>query len=625
MALDPSSGWSYYKEIQISDTANVSADYQMKLKVYSGNGDDNTADGIIYCDNHCEDFPNDIRFGTTNDPSTATQLAQWIEESDATSATIWVKLPSDGSDIIYMFVGNSSASQYSNGDDTFLFFDDFEGTSLDTSKWTVSGSVSVSNSEVILNPGSEIVSTSTFQYKALRAKWKYRNIQYYGVSYVAFRNGDANLPLVETEAYGRETYYRHFTRDGTTLNTVYSDLAHDSSYHIIDIIWASSTKAKFYIDDGHYKESTQNIPTTNLPVMAFARGGSGKNVTTILDWILVRKYADPEPTWSSFGSWTEISAVQTHEKDYSTSALLKARLSKSIIFSVLAQKQFKSEFNSDATLIFRWLKGLTASSQLKKTQALISSISALLEIAKSLSTNFDSLTILRQLLSHELDADLKKTQELLHELSALLRSTKQLSSDFSALIGAYGIKNVEIDTLLSGLQKLTTTVDSLLSKLRKAESNINAFISRRLELTSSVDTLLRSISRASTKQSTIIKQVSENLTIFIPAIRRELYVWCSKWDEDDWSIRLEFIANKPTRDIIIGNITPGAVSELYNILGEPKFIDTTYSSGNTLIIAPVSGTGLAQLREKTKVAVKGYTETMLTPDTFLVKMDLVKL
>ena len=137
MALDPSSGWSYYKEIQISDTADVSADYQMKLTVYAGTGDDNTADGIIYCDNHCEDFPEDIRFGTTNDPSTATQLAQWIEESDATSATIWVKCPSDGSDTFYMFVGNSSASQYSDGDDTFIDFSDFE---TDTDGWTIEGS-----------------------------------------------------------------------------------------------------------------------------------------------------------------------------------------------------------------------------------------------------------------------------------------------------------------------------------------------------------------------------------------------------------------------------------------------------------------------------------------------------
>jgi len=97
MAIDPSDGWSYYKEIDISDAGSVSADYQMKLTIYSGNGDDNTADGKIYCDTKCESFSDDIRFGTTNDPAAATQLKQWIESSDAASAVIWVKCPTDGS------------------------------------------------------------------------------------------------------------------------------------------------------------------------------------------------------------------------------------------------------------------------------------------------------------------------------------------------------------------------------------------------------------------------------------------------------------------------------------------------------------------------------------------------
>ena len=73
-------GWQYYKEIQISDPAGVSADYQMKLRVYKKSGTDDVANGIIYCNDLCQNFPDDIRFGTTNDPSTAEQLAQWIEE-----------------------------------------------------------------------------------------------------------------------------------------------------------------------------------------------------------------------------------------------------------------------------------------------------------------------------------------------------------------------------------------------------------------------------------------------------------------------------------------------------------------------------------------------------------------
>jgi len=198
MSLTPSSGWSHYKRIVISDNANVSADYQMKLTVYAGSGTDDPSDGIIYCDNNCSNFPDDIRFGTTNDPLTADQLSQWIEEYDSTSAIFWVKLPNDGSDTIYMFVGNSTANQYNNGDDTFIFFDHFDGTNLDSEKWTSVGDISVSESEIILT-GTEsnnayVKSKDTFSYNTrIRAKWKYTSIDtgswLSSVGYNAFATG----------------------------------------------------------------------------------------------------------------------------------------------------------------------------------------------------------------------------------------------------------------------------------------------------------------------------------------------------------------------------------------------------------------------------------------------------
>ena len=76
MALNPASGWQWYKKLNIS---NPSSDYQIKLRIYQGMGVDDPVNGIVYCDNHCKNFPDDLRFGTTNDPATAEQLHQWIE------------------------------------------------------------------------------------------------------------------------------------------------------------------------------------------------------------------------------------------------------------------------------------------------------------------------------------------------------------------------------------------------------------------------------------------------------------------------------------------------------------------------------------------------------------------
>lgn len=100
---------------------------------------------------------------------------------------------------------------------------------------------------------------------------------------------------------------------------------------------------------------------------------------------------------------------------------------------------------------------------------------------------------------------------------------------------------------------------------------------------------------------------------------------CSRWDEDNWNVTIEIVANKETRDTLLGNITPGAVAELYTILGEPKFIDTTFSSGNTIWIIPKVKSGLIYLREPTKIAVKRYSETMLRWDLFKIKIEGVRL
>jgi len=81
------------------------------------------------------------------------QLWFWVEEFDYTNkkAKIWVKLPENSEELNIAF-GNEKASEssYNNGDETFEFFDDFLGTSLDTNKWTKfgAGSVTVSDSAV---------------------------------------------------------------------------------------------------------------------------------------------------------------------------------------------------------------------------------------------------------------------------------------------------------------------------------------------------------------------------------------------------------------------------------------------------------------------------------------------
>jgi hypothetical protein len=79
----------------------------------------------------------DIRF---TDSDGATQLSYWLESGCNTSSTIlWVKVPfiaAASQKTIYVYYGNPGATSASNGDATFIFFDDFSTAWNNPVKWT---------------------------------------------------------------------------------------------------------------------------------------------------------------------------------------------------------------------------------------------------------------------------------------------------------------------------------------------------------------------------------------------------------------------------------------------------------------------------------------------------------
>lgn len=101
--------------------------------------------------------------------------------------------------------------------------------------------------------------------------------------------------------------------------------------------------------------------------------------------------------------------------------------------------------------------------------------------------------------------------------------------------------------------------------------------------------------------------------------------WCTRFDEGNWDLTVETFLESGNRNTLFENVVPGAVRELYSILGQPKYIDNTYSSGNTLIFEPQSGYGLSSLREKRMVAVKNIQDSFITRDYFGVKIESVRL
>lgn len=131
-------GWSYRKEITVTERSGQDLNgYQVAIELDSNNFDFSKA----------KNNGDDIRI-TASDG--VTLLPYWIEEWDSANekAKIWVKLDlkADSKETIYLYYGNPVATSLSDGDSVFELFDDFEGTSLDTSKWrTNTNTYSVEN------------------------------------------------------------------------------------------------------------------------------------------------------------------------------------------------------------------------------------------------------------------------------------------------------------------------------------------------------------------------------------------------------------------------------------------------------------------------------------------------
>jgi len=115
------SGWTTRTDITIHySSMSPLIDYQISMTVPHAPG------------MHSDFY--DLRFGDAD----GNCLSYWVEtHTQNISATVWVKVPTivSPTTMIYMYYGNPAASSASDGDATFMFFDDFGGTSLDTAKW----------------------------------------------------------------------------------------------------------------------------------------------------------------------------------------------------------------------------------------------------------------------------------------------------------------------------------------------------------------------------------------------------------------------------------------------------------------------------------------------------------
>jgi len=288
-------GWQYRKSIYI--TNNIASDlnnYQVKIELNSTNFDFTKAnsDG------------SDLRF-TLEDGITL--IPYWIQEWNSANqrAIIWIKVPqilANSITTIYMYYGNPSATSKSNGDNVFEFFDDFEGTFLNTTKWAVVEQIpTIQNSLCTVAGGDSVeairtVNTFTPPF-AIHYKLK---------PSLTIGDWDAGVAVGTTQTqllgFVDDTIsiwrnYMAIMQLWWTLEDSISVLRSDyANFHEYRVIMLSNDNIFSDLTDGRVNNDDYDRSASGYIWLVNDNDGSGN--AGIYDWIFVRKYVSPEPTYT---------------------------------------------------------------------------------------------------------------------------------------------------------------------------------------------------------------------------------------------------------------------------------------------------------------------------------------
>jgi hypothetical protein len=226
-------GWYYKKSFTVDNTSDsILDDYVFKIDV-------------PYDANMNSDF-SDIRFTQAD----GTVLSYWVEEyTDSVEALIWVKISTleVGSNVLYMYYGNSNSTSESNGKNVFIFFDDFDSTTLDQTVW------GGSNLENFYHQDGKLVVNSM--------------------------NNSWNSVLYTQEI---------FERDNLELAMDYKWVSNNASYDAMMMTWHDNTTYVSYqgMLYGYYNNGTGSGTTVQQTIYESGsnKGGTSYNWTQGLDY-----------------------------------------------------------------------------------------------------------------------------------------------------------------------------------------------------------------------------------------------------------------------------------------------------------------------------------------------------
>ena len=301
-------GFAYSKTCNITGNDGWAGDlsnYPVKIVVHNTTGSDSGSDVYIDTKVTYSDM-RDIRFASTAD----SEYDYWIEHTadTSTSRTFWVEvssIPDDGviTQVVMYYNSTGSSSSESNGVDTFTFFDDFDGGSLDA-KWTQRGSgLSISDSIATLSYSggySDIYSDNTYGANG--------DLMFYGsltknvMTEAGYQTAsDGNTVAFYISDNAGSDRYESMTKSGggtgtTNLGTSYTG---DHKWEVIRESGGNPTR--FLIDNSQVSTHSTAVGSgaANIYFLAYV---STSQVT--IDWVALRSWADPDVVITSWSTET---------------------------------------------------------------------------------------------------------------------------------------------------------------------------------------------------------------------------------------------------------------------------------------------------------------------------------
>jgi len=305
-------GFTYRKSHTINGQSGAGTDYQIRFIVNYGSGTDSGEN--VYLAGKCRTDFADIRFEDSN----GNLLSYWRETYTAGStATFWVKITPtlDTEKTIYLYYGKSDATTTSNGDDTFLFFDDFEAGNFN--KWTTNNGWSIATDQKAQGTYSakggdghesdlrkDIVVSGTGTMLHVWARQGSNNNFGLYAQLLRTQSSTYFYSMTMITSYMKINYYKYdvgaYTdwpqNSGFSYNTWYRL---EGGYKFSP----SDSKAKGWKSGSYMGEiPIRDQLNQNMQSLSQIRFYTMSNNYAWLDVVYLRKYVDPEPAHGSWGT-----------------------------------------------------------------------------------------------------------------------------------------------------------------------------------------------------------------------------------------------------------------------------------------------------------------------------------